>query len=184
MGYLSSFFRATRSVMDLQKDQDPKLIQLFMGVVGVPEGCGIDAVELKTQFVEFTARELRRGPLRREDVVKVAQMVRLQEKERVAFTQFDAQTGTTWEWTGNPLVLVVVCGLACEAAVRLEDQDLFVDCASLLWAAVESIKDFDAPEFDQFRPLANAEAEAIAKRIDVAAQLDAFDGSMPRPQTR
>jgi hypothetical protein len=179
MEYLSAFFHATRSVLDLHRRKDPVLIRLFLGIIGVPEDVPADAIQLRAEFAAFAARELKRGPLRKDDVLKIARMVRFQQTKECALTEYDVETDTQWEWDSNPLVMVVVCELACEAAIQLEDQELYSDCASLLWHSLRCIENRDFPGSSPFKKLASESAADIARRLDVDAHLRAFDAAMP-----
>jgi hypothetical protein len=184
MKYKSTFFEATKTVLKLSKQRDPKLIQLFFGVVGTPANLPVDAVQLKTELDEFCTSELKRGPLRKEDVRKVSQYVRMQEQRLGPLVLYDAETVTEWEWDGNPIALVVVCELACQAAIMLENQDLYSECVSLKWGALKCIEAQKAPQLKHIRLLARTHAQAIEKRFDVKAMLDAFDKRMPQVKHR
>jgi hypothetical protein len=184
MAYQSSFFNATQLLLAFSRNRDHKLIQFFFGVVGVPAQMPVDAVQLKTDLGQFCIRELRRGPLRKEDVRKICQIVRMQEQRLGPLSHYDAQTDTEWEWDGNALALVVVCELACQAAIQLEDQVLFSESISLQWGALKCLAAIDAPELEHVRELARSHAQAIEQRFDVEAILETFDKGMPKVEFR
>jgi len=173
--YLSAFFEATGSVLGFT-ESDPLLFHLFVGVIGAPTNSSMDALHARMRFAAFADQELSRGPLRRADVVRVLRMVRTQQTGGTRLVEYDAETGTTWEWNGNPVVLVIVCELACEAALRLEDQELFELGSSLAWV---SLKAFSAaatgPAAEALFPPLAARMQAIERRTDVSSKLADFD---------